>query len=123
MRYHSYRTLFKVEFKIYRIGDKRLPVPVSLDTIILTVFLYFPMYPIAYIINQNFAFLGALIFAAIASHLILREVDLYGKNVLGFIKGILEYAIRHKRTNLAGRKITKAVKQYTTEWKLKELIN
>jgi len=53
---NSYKSLFKIQFRIYEIGNKTLPFPVPLDTLIVTVILIPFMYPIAYLLDQQFTF-------------------------------------------------------------------
>ena len=116
---NSYKSLFKIQFRIYEIGDKTLPFPIPLDTLIVTVILIPFMYPIAYLLDQQFTLFLAIFLAGGASYLI-SQLDLQGKSMFMFLFGLIEYFTRKKTINLAGKKIQIKSKHYTN-WEMGDI--
>jgi len=116
---NSYKSLFKIQFRIYEIGNKTLPFPVPLDTLIVTVILIPFMYPIAYLLDQQFTFFLTIFLAGGASYLI-SQLDLQGKSMFMFLFGLIEYFTRKKTINLVGKKIQIKSKHYTN-WEMGDI--
>lgn len=116
---HSYKSLFKIKFKVYEIGEKTLPVPIPVDAIIMTVVLYLPAYPFGYLLSQEFAFFSTLFVAGGAAYL-FSECDLQGKFMPTFFLDLISFITRSKKTNFAGKKIKQTTKHYTN-WEMGEV--
>ena len=116
---NSYKSLFKIQFRIYEIGNKTLPFPIPLDTLIVTVILIPFMYPIAYLLDQQFTLFLAIFLAGGASYLI-SQLDLQGKSMFMFLFGLIEYFARKKTINLTGKKIQVKNRHYTN-WEMGDI--
>ncbi|MCS5697264.1 conjugal transfer protein [Desulfofundulus thermocisternus] len=103
-RFNSYRSLFKIHFKIYEVGGKPLPRPVPLDGLIIGLVLYFPLLPLGHMLSPSHPWLITLVLAAGAACALL-QLDPQGKFAPVFIKDLVLYFFRPKTTNLAGRVI------------------
>lgn len=119
--FNSYRSLFRINFKIYEIGDKVLPFPIPLDTLLMSGVLFFPFYPFGSLFFPEFPRLGTFFISYGVSH-VLSNFDLQGKFMLVFFRDLLYYAFRPKRTNLAGEKINRMNKEKLT-WEMGEVID
>ncbi len=93
--YSSYKSLFKIQWKIYSIGDKPLPRPIPLDMIVMFVVLL-PLgallaKPTAPILNQPFWGV-ALLFTAALSYL-FNKFDPQGRPFIVFLFDFFRYLI------------------------------
>lgn len=116
--FNSYKSLFKINYKIYDIGGKVLPRAVPLDALLMLVILYIPLMPLGYFLSGSHPFLATFFIAGGASWA-LTQLDPQGKFAFVFIFDLLSYLFRPKKTNLAGKPIRS--KKHTLYWHLGEV--
>ncbi|OAT83706.1 conjugal transfer protein [Desulfotomaculum copahuensis] len=118
--FNSYRSLFKIQFKIYEIGGKTLPRPIPLEGLIIGLVVYFPFLPIGRLVFPSHPWLATLAMATGVAWAAL-QLDPQGKFAPTFIKDLLLYLVRPKTTNLAGRAIQN-FHRYRVDWSIPEVI-
>lgn len=120
-QFNSYKSLFKINFKIYHVGDKALPAPIPLDALCMTVVLFFPLYPLGNFIRPENPIIITIVLAGVGTYL-MSELDLQGKFMPLFLLDFTRFIFRHKKTNLYGRKITQNKKQ-KLHWQMGEVVD
>jgi hypothetical protein len=119
--FNSYKSLFKINFKIYDIGGKVLPRAIPLDTLFMFIILYFPLMPFGYLLSSSHPWVMTFFLAGGLSWS-LTQLDPQGKALPFFVADILSYVFRHKTTNLAGRPIYR-LRKYRLYWQLPEVLD
>lgn len=97
-----------------------LPFPIPLDVLITSAVLYFPLYPIGYMIESTFPKAMTAILSGCCSYALL-QFDLQGKFMPVFFKDLLEFVFRSKATNLNGDKIRRFSK-HRADWEMGEVM-
>ena len=105
--FHSYRSLFRINYKIHELGGKVLPRAIPLDTLIIVTAIYFPCWPLGWLISHEHPWIMTLIVSGVAAW-IISQADPQGKFLPVFVRDFTEYLFRPKMTNLAGRPIMRA---------------
>lgn len=118
-QFNSYKSLFKIQFKIYDIGGKVLPRPIPLEALAMTAILYFPMLPIICILEPAHPWATTVAISGACSW-VMSQLDLQGKFMPLFFKDMLSFLLRPKTTNLMGQKINR-LRRYKLEWRLPEV--
>ncbi len=120
--YSSYKNLFTIKWKIYSIGDKALPRPMSLDSLGLFLLLLVPAYylalPLAHILNQGRPLLTLLLDAS-ATYL-LMQYDPQGRPVFVYLWDLVIFLFGSGRKDLNGLRIPEARCQLL-EWSVDEM--
>ncbi|SFR07071.1 conjugal transfer protein [Desulfoscipio geothermicus] len=119
--FNSYRSLFKINFKIYDFGGKVLPRAIPLDALFMTIILFFPLLPVGYLVFPAHPWVMTILIAGGLSWL-LTQMDPQGKFLPVFIADLLSYLFRPKTTNLAGRSICR-LRKHRLDWHLPEVID
>jgi len=97
-----------------------LPFAIPLDVLLTSTILYFPLYPIGYMIESDFPKLMTAVLSGCCSYALL-QFDLQGKFMPVFFKDLLEYLFRPKSTNFNGDKIHRFNK-HRAQWEMGEVI-
>jgi hypothetical protein len=108
--FHSYRSLFRINYKIHELGGKVLPRAIPLDTLIIVTAIYFPCWPLGWLISHEHPWIMTLIVSGVAAW-IISQADPQGKFLPVFVRDFTEYLFRPKMTNLAGRPIMRMRRQ------------
>lgn len=107
--YSSYKTLFRIKFKIYKLGDYNLARPIPLDAGIAFLLLLFPSYflahPVAIIFNQPRVGVAVLL-SGLLTWMIMKW-DPQGRPFMGFAYDFIAFLIRPKRRDFTGKVISK----------------
>lgn len=101
--YSSYKSLFKIQWKIYSIGDKPLPRAIPLDTIAIFVILL-PIgallaKPAAPILSQPYWGVTLLFTGALAY--LFNKFDPQGRPFIVFLYDLVVYLISPKQKDFA----------------------
>lgn len=119
--FNSYRSLFRINYKIYEIGGKVLPRAIPLDVLLIMAALYLPCLPVGWLISHAHPFIMALVISGVVAWTI-SQTDPQGKILPVFAWDIINYIGRPKKTNLAGRNIPK-MRRKRLEWHAMEVID
>ncbi|ABO49331.1 conserved hypothetical protein [Desulforamulus reducens MI-1] len=99
MFYHSYKSLFKIKFKIYSIGKYQLARPIPLDTLGILIILALPSYliagPIAGAFGTNRVATAILVDFLLTSF--AHKFDPQGRPFLEFVYDIFTFIFRPKK--------------------------
>lgn len=118
--FYSYKSLFRINFKIYDVGGKVLPRAVPLDALFLAAIIYLPLFPLGWLIKPSHPWLTTCLLAGGAAWL-LSQADPQGKFLPVFIADIAGYLLRPKKTNLAGRPV-RCTRRHMPGWRTMEVI-
>lgn len=118
--FYSYKSLFRINFKIYDLGGKVLPRALPLDALFLSAILYLPMLPLAWLLKPSHPWMVALLLAGGAAWL-LSQADTQGKFLPVFALDVLSYIMRPKAKSLAGRPVRRA-RRYGLDWRAAEVL-
>jgi len=119
--FYSYKSLFRINFKIYDVGGKVLPRALPLDALFLAVILYLPLLPLGWLIKPSHPWLAAWLLSGGAAWL-LSQADPQGKFLPVFILDLASYILRPKTTNLYGRPVRRA-RRYRLYWRAAEVMD
>ena len=117
-QFNSYKSLFRIDFKIHELGDIKLPIPIPLDALAMTAILFLPMYLMVMVFQPNHPIIIALTLAWVGAY-VLSQVDLQGKYMPVFFWSLITYLFQARNTNLYGTKIEKTRKQ-KLNWEMGE---
>lgn len=118
--FYSYKSLFRINFKIYDVGGKVLPRALPLDALFLAAILYLPMLPLGWLLKPSHPWLAAFLLAGGTAWL-LSQADPQGKFLPVFVLDVLSYIFRPKTTNLAGRPVRRA-RSHRADWRAMEVL-
>lgn len=119
--FYSYKSLFRINFKIYDVGGKVLPRAVPLDALFLAAIIYLPLFPLGWLIKPSHPWLATCLLAGGAAWL-LSQADPQGKFLPVFIADITGYLLRPKKTNLAGQPV-RSNRRHMLGWRVMEVID
>jgi len=119
--FYSYKSLFRINFKIYDVGGKVLPRALPLDALFLAVILYLPLLPMGWLLKPSHPWLAAGLLSGGAAWL-LSQADPQGKFLPVFILDLASYVLRPKITNLTGRPVRRA-RCYRLYWRAAEVMD
>ena len=119
--FHSYRSLFRINYKIYDIGGKVLPRAIPLDALFLTLALYFPCLPLGWLLSSGHPWFTAWLPAGTAAWLV-SQADPQGKFLPVFVWDFLAYLFRPKTANLAGRPVHR-MRRRRLNWYAMEVVD
>ncbi|MFZ5633689.1 MAG: TcpE family conjugal transfer membrane protein [Bacillota bacterium] len=68
--FYSYKSLFRINFKIYDVGGKVLPRALPLDALFLAVILYFPLLPLGWLLKPSHPWLAAWLLSGVTAWLL-----------------------------------------------------
>jgi len=117
--FNSYKSLFRINFKIYEVGGKMLPRAIPLDALFMSIILFIPLLPFGHLFSSDHPWIMTLILSGGASWALI-QMDPQGKLLPVFVFDFLCYAFRPKTTNLAGRPIRR-LRKHHIDWKLPEV--
>lgn len=117
--FYSYKSLFRINFKIYDVGGKVLPRALPLDALFLALILYLPLLPLGWLLKPSHPWLATWLLAGGAAWL-LSQADPQGKFLPVFVLDVVSYIFRSKTTNLAGRPVQRA-RRYGLDWMAMEV--
>jgi hypothetical protein len=107
--YSSYKSLFRIKWKIYSIGDKYLPRPIPLDALGVFLLLFVPSLlvaaPFANLFGANKAMLALVLDAAFTG--VSLNFDPQGRSFLVFIFDMMTFFLRPKQRNFTGASVPK----------------
>ena len=118
---YSYKSLFRINFKIYDVGGKVLPRALPLDALFLAVILYLPLLPLGWLLKPSHPWLTAWLLSGGAAWL-LSQADPQGKFLPVFILDLASYILRPKTTNLYGRPV-RCARRYRLYWRAAEVMD
>lgn len=119
--FHSYRSLFRINYKIYDFGGKVLPRAIPVDALFLTFALYFPCLPLGWFFSSNHPWFMTWPLAGTAAWLV-SQADPNGKFLPVFVWDFFCYLFRPKLTNLAGRPIQR-MRRRRLDWYAMEVVD
>lgn len=119
--FNSYKSLFKINFKIYDLGGKTLPRPVPLDALAMAIIIFLSLYPVGRLISPSHPWLITATISGVVSW-IMSQADPQGKFMPLFFKDLLGYFLRPKTYTLGGRKINK-LRNRQVYWHLPEVVD
>lgn len=118
---YSYKSLYKVNTKIYNIGDMRLPFPINVDMAVL-YFAYLIVFNILFYLFPVLLMLIPVIDDTLiriglpfAVAMLTNNLDPAGKSVMKYLLDILKFAVRSKLTR-RGEKVGALASRYKPEW-------
>ena len=107
LMYSSYKSLFKIQWKIYSIGDKPLPRALPLDTLITFVLLtpvgFLLAKLVAPILNQPY--IGVALVLTGASTYLFSSFDPQGRPFIVFLYDMLLYLFSPKKRDFTFQSI------------------
>lgn len=118
--FHSYKSLFRINYRIHDIGGYVLPRAIPLDALFLTLIIYLPLLPLGWLIKPAHPF-WATWFLAAGGAWLFSQADPQGKFLPVFILDIVNYLFRPKTTNLFGRQVHRA-KRHRLDWDVVEVL-
>jgi len=118
--FYSYKSLFRINFKIYDVGGKVLPRAVPLDALFLVTIMYLPLFPLGWLIKPSHPWLATCLLSGGAAWL-LSQADPQGKFLPVFIMDIAGYLLRPKTANLAGQPVRGNLR-HMLDWRAMEVI-
>lgn len=102
--YSSYKSLFKIKWRICSIGDKALPRPIPLDGLFMFLLLLLPSIvaaiPLEAIFNQNKIGLGFILDGVFTW--VCLGFDPQGRSFLSFVFDLIAFFFRRKSRDFTG---------------------
>jgi len=117
--FHSYRSLFRINYKIHELGGKVLPRAIPLDTFLIVFAIYFPCWPLGWLVSHDHPWIMTFVISGVAAWFI-SQADPQGKFLPVFVWDFMDYLFRPKVTNLAGRPIPR-MRRHRLDWTAMEV--
>jgi len=119
--FYSYKSLFRINFKIYDVGGKVLPRALPLDALFLAVILFLPLLPLGWLLKPDHPWLASWLLSGGAAWL-FSQADPQGKFLPLFILNLVSYILRPKITDMAGRPVRRTRHQ-SIDWRAAEVVD
>ncbi len=115
--FRSYKSLFRIKFKIYAIGDRALPRPVPVDIALIYIALLVPSYflakPLAGLAGTS-QFLVGLVLDGVITWA-LGRADPQGQPLPYFLLNIITFFFQKRRRDFTGKPVA-IKKKRRLEW-------
>lgn len=119
--YRSYKSLFKIKYRIYAIGNWSLPRPIPIDLVFLFFLMLLPAYliskPLAGIFDTSEKLIAIFIAGVLAW--LMGRVDPQGQSMPIFLASLVAYVFSNKRQDFTGQPVK--VKKYRISWRCVKL--
>ncbi len=115
--FRSYKSLFRIKFKIYAIGNRPLPRPVPVDIALIYLALLLPSYFIAKPVAEMFA-TSPLLVGLVVDGVItwaLGRADPQGQPLPYFLLNIVTFFLQKRRRDFTGKPVA-VKKKHRLDW-------